>query len=179
MQEDIKIYKNEEKDDNSDLSMVLEAMKEHRANGNIDKAKKLGQRLSNLKIDFEKLVSPKFLKSDIIYQIKVLFAFAAEANVQMLVGSPLLATTAINAMYDAIQAKSSGFYENISDGVAFTFYYSAVKEGGDISRNVGEAFAMLCSVKENESFIETGKMLYETATKIVSEEVENTEFALI
>lgn len=179
MQEDVKIYTSEEKDDSSDLSVVLEMMKEHRANGNIDKAKALGKRLANIEIKFEDLVSPKFLKSDIMYQIKVLFVFAAEANLQMLVSSPLLATTAINAMYDEIQTKSSGFYENISDGVAFTFYYASVKDGGDIAKNVGESFAMLCSVEDNESFIETGKMLYETATKVIAQEVEDSDFSLI
>lgn len=179
MQEDVKIYKNKENDDNSEIAAVLEMMKEHRANGNIDKAKALGLRLSNMEVKFEDLVAPKFLKSDIIYQIKVLFIFAAEANLQMLVASPLLATTAINAMYDDIQKKSQGFYENISDGVAFSFYYASVKDGGDIAKNVGEAFAMLCSVEDNESFIETGKMLYEVATKTVSQEIDKADFSLV
>ncbi len=179
MQEDVKIYNNKKSDENSELSVVLEMMKEHRANGNIDKAKALGLRLSNMEIKFEELVSPKFMKSDIIYQIKVLFVFAAEANLQMLISSPLLATTAINAMYDEIQRSSQGFYENISDGVAFTFYYTGVKDGGDIAKNVGEAFAMLCSVEDNESFIETGKILYEVATKAVADEVEKADFSLI
>lgn len=179
MQDDVKIYGNKEKDENSELTVVLEMMKEHRANGNIDKAKALGQKLSNIDIKFEELVSPKFLKSDIIYQIKVLFVFAAEANLQMLISSPLLATTAINAMYDEIQKQSSGFYENISDGVAFTFYYASVKDGGDIAKNVGESFAMLCSVEDNESFIETGKMLYNTATRFVSQSIEEADFSLI
>ena len=179
MSEDVKIYGSKLKDENSELAGVLEMMKEHRANGNIDKAKALGIRLSNMDIRIEDLVSPKFLKSDIIYQIKVLFIFAAEANLQMLISSPLLSTTAVNAMYDEIQNRSSGFYENISDGVAFSFYYTSVKNGGDIERNVGETFAMLCSVEDNESFIETGSMLYRTATEIVSRCIDEAAFMQI
>lgn len=179
MSEEVKIYGNNHKDENSEFAVVLEMMKEHRANGNIDKAKALGAGLSNMDIRIEDLVSPKFLKSDIIYQIKVLFIFAAEANLQMLISSPLLATTAINAMYDEIQNRSSGFYENISDGMAFSFYYASVKDGGNIARNVGETFAMLCSVEDNESFIETGSMLYETATKIVSRFIDEAGFLQI
>lgn len=179
MSEDVKIYGNNQKDENSELAVVLEMMKEHRANGNIDKAKALGTKLSNMDIRIEDMVSPKFLKSDIMYQIKVLFIFAAEANLQMLISSPMLATTATNAMYDQIQRRSAGFYENISDGMAFSFYYTSVKDGGDIARNVGETFAMLCAVEDNESFIETGSMLYETATKIVSECIEEANFSQI
>ncbi|MDD6021450.1 MAG: hypothetical protein ACI4GA_01390 [Acutalibacteraceae bacterium] len=179
MSEDIKIYNGDEHDDSSDMSAVIEVMKEHRANGNIDKAKALGKELSSIDINIKKLLSPKFMKSDIIYQIKVLVVFAAELNLQMLISAPMLSTTAINSMYDAIQKKSEGFYSNISDGVAFSFYYACVRKGGDIAENIGQTFAMLCSAQDNESFIEAGKTVYEEALRIVTDKINAANFSLI
>lgn len=179
MSENIKIYNGAKKDDNAEMATVIEVMKEHRANGNIDKAKALGKRLGELDLDIEELLSPKFMKSDIIYQIKVLLVFAAELNLQMLISAPMLSTTAINAMYDRIQKNSSGFYSNISDGVAFSFYYAGVRDGGDIAEGIGKTFAMLCSAENNDSFVEAGVKVYNEALKTIEKEIASADFLLI
>ncbi len=179
MSENIKIYGGAKNDDSSDLSAVIEVMKEHRANGNIAKAKALGKTLSTIEIDVQELLSSKFMKSDIIYQIKVLLIFAFEFNLQMLISAPILSTTAINSMYDAIQKKSAGFYENISDGVAFSFYYACVRDGGDIAENIGKTFAMLCAVQDNDSFIDAGTKVYNEAVRIISKKIDEADFSLI
>lgn len=184
-EEDIKIYssKTDEKEKvsekSTDMAKVLDDMREHRNNGNIKKAKKLGVILGDEEFDFEELVSQKFIKPDIIYQMKALFVFSAEANLQIFVYDPLLYTTAINAMYEEIQSREEGFYKNISDGVAYSFYYSEMKKGGDIPRSIGKAFAMLCSAPGNESFAETGAKLYEIFAKRVEKIIEETEFVQI
>lgn len=179
MSENIKIYKGGKNDDSSEMSAVIEVMKEHRANGNIDKAKALGQALSDIDVNIEELIAPKFMKSDIIYQIKVLLVFAAEFNLQMLISAPMLSTTAINSMYDMIQKNSEGFYSNISDGVAFSFYYAGVRNGGDISEDIGKTFAMLCSAENNESFIEAGVTVYNSALEIIEKKINDAGFLLI
>lgn len=179
MSENIKIYNSAKKDDNSDMSAVIEVMKEHRANGNIDKAKKLGKALAEIDVDVKELLSPKFMKSDIIYQIKVLLIFAAEFNLQMIISAPMLSTTAINSMYDSMQKHSAGFYENISDGVAFSFYYACIRDAGDIEKNIGKTFAMLCSAKDNDSFVEAGSTVYREAVRIISKKIDEADFLLI
>lgn len=179
MSENIKIYGGTQNDDNSDMSAVIEVMKEHRANGNIDKAKALGKQLSEIDVDVKELLSPKFMKSDIIYQIKVMLVFASEFNLQMLISAPMLSTTAINSMYDAIQKKSAGFYENISDGVAFSFYYACVRNGGDIAENIGKTFAMLCSAQDNDSFINAGAKVYNEALRMITAKIDDADFSLI
>ncbi len=179
MSENIKIYNGATNDDNSDMSAVIEVMKEHRANGNIDKAKKLGKSLSEIDLNLKDLLAPKFMKSDIIYQVKVMLVFAAELNLQMLISAPMLSTTAINSMYDAIQKKSEGFYSNISDGVAFSFYYAGVRNGGDIAEDIGKTFAMLCSAQDNESFIEAGAKVYKAALAVITEKINEADFSLI
>lgn len=154
-------------------------MREHRNNGNSAKAKELGKKLVRVQPDFESLVSQKYMKPDILYQIKALYVFSAEANLQIFVYDPLLYTTAINSMYDEIQKEEEGFYKNISDGMAYSFYYSEMKKGGDIPLNIGKAFAMLCSAQSSDSFIETGAELYKKFSEGVEKEIEKADFKLI
>lgn len=179
MSENIKIYNGAKNDDNSEMSTVIEVMKEHRANGNIDKAKALGKKLGELDLDLKELLAPKFMKSDIIYQVKVMLVFAAEFNLQMLISAPMLSTTAINSMYDKIQKNSAGFYSNISDGVAFSFYYAGVRNGGDIAEDIGKTFAMLCSAENNDSFIDAGIKVYNAALEAIEKEINAADFLLI
>lgn len=182
-EEDIRIYsapkQASESEKSNDMERVLEAMREHRNNGNLAKAKQLGKALSDARLDFENLVSAKYMKPDILYQIKALYVFSAEANLQMFVYDPLLYTTAINSMYEEIQKNEEGFYKNISSGVAYSFYYSEMKKGGDVTANIGKAFAMLCSAPSSDSFCETGKALYEKFAAEVEKQIEQTQFKQI
>ena len=79
-------------------------------------------------------------------------------------------------MYESIQKNSPGFYKNISNGAAFTFYYLAIQKGGDVSDNIGEAFAMLCSVKNKEGFVAAGKTVWNLAVDIITKEIEKAQF---
>ena len=88
----------------------------------------------------------------------------------------MVSTTAIASMYEVIQKNSPGFYSNISNGAAFTFYYLAIQKGGDLSAHIGEAFAMLCSVKNKEGFVEAGKTVWNLAVDIISKEIEKADF---
>ena len=87
-----------------------------------------------------------------------------------------VSTTAISSMYERIRVLSPGFYDNISNGAAFTFYYLAIQKGGDLSSHIGEAFAMLCSVKNKDGFVEAGKTVWNLAVDIISKEIEKADF---
>ena len=78
-------------------------------------------------------------------------------------------------MYHAIEEGTPGFYSNIANGAAYTFYYLAVQKGGDISENIGEAFAMLCSVKNKDSFVLAGKTVWNIAVDIIEKEIEKAD----
>ena len=175
---DIKIYtKGTDLSSTANLSTVFEAINLHRANGNLEKAKLLGQKLatitpesekSGLSIDFTNILPQRYLSQDIMYQIKVLLIFAAESLLQVEIPVPQLATTAINALYDSLRETSPGFFKNISDGAAFTFYYLAMKKGGNITENIGKAFSMLCSVsKNNDGCIAAGETVWNIAVDLV------------
>ena len=156
-----------------------------RANGNLEKARQLGKRLSQLtpsldgeglQVNLQDILPKKYLSQDILYQIKVLLVFEAEALLELEIPVPVLATTAINSLHDALRKSAPGFHKNISDGAAFTFYFLAMKKSGELSQNIGEAFAMLCSVKNKEGYVEAGRSVWNLAANIIQEEIRKAGF---
>lgn len=184
---DVKIYKSKSElnKNGNDLSIAFDAVLTHRANGNIDKAVKLGSILGTISpsnqgegitVDLKEHLAQRYFAPDILYQIKVLLVFACETLLQIEIPVSVVSATAITAMYDKIKVTSPGFYDNISNGAAFTFYYLAIQKGGDISENIGEAFAMLCSVKNKEGFVKAGKTVWNLAVDIIEKEIDKAEF---
>lgn len=184
---DVKIYhsKSELNRSGNDLSIAFDAVIAQRTNGNIDKARKLGEILATITptgsgdgiiVDLKDHLAPRYFAPDILYQIKVLLVFACETLLQIEIPVSVVSTTAISSMYERIKVLSPGFYDNISNGAAFTFYYLAIQKGGEISDNIGEAFAMLCSVKNKEGFVNAGKTVWNLAVDIIEKEIDKTEF---
>ncbi len=187
---DVKIYqsKSELNKSGNDLSSAFDAVIVHRTNGNIDKARALGESLATITpsgngegiiVDLKDHLAPRYFAPDILYQIKVLLVFACETLLQIEIPVSVVSTTAITAMYNKIKEDSPGFYSNISNGAAFTFYYLAIQKGGDLSQNIGDAFAMLCSVKNKEGFVNVGKTVWNLAVDVIEKEIDKAEFKVI
>lgn len=180
---DVRIYvsKKEMNKSAAEFAGNFDAVMRQRANGNIDKARRLGEVLATIGptddgdgifVNLRDHLSPKFFVQDILYQIRVLLVFACETLLQMELPTELLSTTAITSMYNAMEKDMPGFYSNIANGAAFTFYYLALQKGGDISENMGDAFAMLCSVKNKDSYVLAGKTVWNIAVDIIEKEIE-------
>lgn len=190
MNDDVKIYVSQKEKQSLDSSFApdIETMNLHRANGNLVKANELGKKLAGLTtqkggeglfVDFNEKLAPKFFSPEILFQIRVLMIFTAEALLQLNIPVLQISTTAVNAMHSALRKTSPAFYKNISDGAAFTFYYLAMKKGGSLCDDIGEAFAMLCSVSKNkEGFINAGKTVWSIVSKLVGDEIEKAGFEL-
>lgn len=183
---DVKIYVSEkELSKNCEIAAAVNNVRIHRSNGNIEKARRLGEALAtinptsdgeSISVNLRAHLAPKFFAPDILYQIKVLLVFAAETLIQLEIPVSLLSTAAIAAMYEKMERQTPGFYKNISNGAAFTFYYLALQKGGDLGENIGEAFAMLCGVKNKESFVAAGKTVWNIAVDLIEKEIEKTGF---
>lgn len=183
---DVKIYVSEKELSKScSLAAAVNDVRIHRANGNIEKARRLGEALAtiaptsdgdNITVNLREHLAPKFFAQDILYQIKVLLVFAAETLIQLEVPGSLLSTAAIAAMYEKMERLTPGFYKNITNGAAFTFYYLALQKGGEVDENIGEAFAMLCSVKNKESFVAAGSTVWKIAVDLIEKEIEKVGF---
>ena len=182
---DVKIYKmKSEPSAREQMSEIFDLINYHKGNGNFEKARELGKRLSTLSpvgddglaIDVEPHFGHAPTKG-VLFQLKVLLTFAAETMVQKEINPEFLSIMAINTMHDEISNKHPNFFKSMTDGAAFTFYSLALKREGDLSENIGEAFAMLCGEKENrEKYISIGKSMWSIACETVEAEIEKLEF---
>lgn len=169
----------------AEVQQLMQEMKRQRLNGNSDKAKKIGARIATLapggenedSVQLDNALNNYLTAPYVMYQIRVLIIFAAESNLHRLLPSSFLATTAINALYDTIIENEPRFYDNISDGTAFTFYYLRLRSGGDIDRGIGEAFAMLCDKENDEKMISLGSEVYHYICKKMDEFIDEADFA--
>lgn len=183
---DVKIYiSKKELNKNCEIAAAVNDVRIHRANGNIEKARRLGEALATISptandgemsVNLKEHLAPKFFTQDILYQIKVLLVFACESLIQLELPVSILSTAAVTAMYEKIEKLSPGFYDNIANGAAFTFYYLALQKGGNLSENIGEAFAMLCSVKNKDSFVQAGSTVWNIAVDFIEKEIEKVTF---
>ena len=186
---DVKIYiSDKELAKSCEIAAAVNEVRLHRSNGNLEKARRLGEALAtitptqdgeNITVNLREHLPPKFFAQDILYQIKVLLVFASEALIQLEIPVSILSTAAIAAMYEEIERNHPGFYKNISGGAAFSFYYLALQKGGDLAENIGEAFAMLCSVKNKDSFVAAGKTIWHIAVDLIENEIEKVGFEKI
>ena len=78
-------------------------------------------------------------------------------------------------MYDYLKTEEKGYYDNISDGSAFTFYLLALKKDGDTARNIGEQFAKRCGMN-NEEYSDMGANFFLKAQELFSKIIDETEF---
>lgn len=177
---DIKIFTggNSSSDDNNEVLKLAEESKRHRNNGNADKAKKIGVLLAEAAP--KELNDPALKKfvgdPEILYEIKVLSVFTGESSAHIYMPNPILATTAVNALYDNLKAQFPGFYENITDGTAFSFYYLNLRRGIDVEENIGKTFAMLCEDENNQELMKLGETIYKELRDYACGEIEKAGF---
>lgn len=173
---DIKIYVKKSVAEASEFQSINDEIQLHIANGNVDKAIALGQEMAKIKpADGMFDLGGLNMTSALLYQLRVLLTFTAEYTIQKKIGIETLAKSASSAMYEYFKANESGYYNNISDGAAFSFYRLALKKGGDEATNIGEQFSMLCNISWQE-IAELGKRVYIQASEYFDKMIEETTF---
>lgn len=181
---DVKIFNDGKKSaDVFDEVSVMAEMTRNRSNGNAQKAKNLGTKLALMFVDephlfndLESEVGILDFDDDIMYQIKVLLVFTAEYCINHSLSSPLLSNTAINSMHETVSQKAYEFYDKLDDAAEYSFYYLAVRKGGDIAENIGVSFAMLCGQETSNHFMRLGKRIFETAKNEIENVIDIFEF---
>lgn len=129
---DIKIFGQKQAQVCDDELRLIALMEEQRANGNTEKATKLGDYLSDIFLNEKELLArlePTVGKLDypqnILFQIKILMFFAAEYTINRILPNTVLKSTAINALYCNIKDGDAAFYNEFSNGAEYSFYYLA------------------------------------------------------
>ena len=171
---DVKIFGNKaETTDAGDLAEVSIELERHRGNGNIAKANALGERLAVMEpesssgIDLYDLLGETSIPPAEVYQIRILLVFLAQTTTSNSLSTQLLSSCAVNAMHEKLVETSPAFYEDISDGAAFTFYALALRRDKDVPESVGEYFAMLCGKENDQSYENMGARVYTRAIKLI------------
>ncbi len=173
---DIKIYEGKGNSDLNDILRISEDIERNKQNGNIDKAKALGKRLAKIRPDCQKLVlDVGNMPAAELYCVRVLLTFTAEYALRKYISSDTLGDAVSAAMYDYLKAEERGYYDNISDGSAFTFYLLALKKSGDTAKNIGEQFAKRCGIN-NDEYVSLGSEIFIKALELYSNIIDEAEF---
>ncbi|NLP48985.1 MAG: hypothetical protein GX345_08630 [Clostridiales bacterium] len=179
---DIKIFEAAKSKDRQtdDLLEAAAFLHRQRANGNIEKARLLGAGLALLDPgDFEPINTSMQLKSDseFMHQARALLVFVVQTTLHGQLGSDVLSSCAVNAMYDKLIENQADFYERICDGTAFTLYTLAMKEK-DFEAKLGEAFAALCpSEADKDFFKQLGIKIFYGASAATMKIIEKYKFS--
>ena len=183
---DVKIFnagnKTEHRDTTDlDIIVLAEELKRNMANGNAAKAKELGKLLAGMTPDSDDLndelkaiLADRSVTNDIKLQLRILMVFAAEHTLFRLL-PPLVAATASDALYDKLRRDEYEFYETVSGGTSFTFYYLAVKKD-DANKAIGESFAMLCNADNNAVIRYLGQQTFALMCAQIESMIEERSF---
>ena len=175
---DIKIFGKSLVDDKNEAALLLEQVNRQRANGNTEKARKLGVHLAEIFLNDEEINSHiasavgKIPSTEyVMEQVRILIVFSAQWCLSHRLPAALLSNTAVNSFYDKI-SQTKDVYDDLSDGPEFSFYSLAVRQAETSAQAIGETFKKLCDRDNDESndedYVELGKRIY---TKTVEEVV--------
>lgn len=181
---DIKIYgmPSDEREAPSELEELALKLEKHRKNGNFQKAEQLGKKLAVMtperagEVIPAADVLPELLPSSAMYQVRVLFVFTAHIALNRIIEPEELADVALNTMFKELRTESPGFYNNISDGTAFTFYNLSLKRNHNVELAIGENFAMLCGSEADETYSRIGTEIFNLTYKYIENQIKNAEF---
>lgn len=164
---DVKIFGKKVADEKNDIADLLEEVNRQRANGNTAKARELGEKLALIFLDDNEINAhiasavgkvPKTQK--VMKQVRILIVFSAQLCLSRQLPVALLSNTAVNSFYDQISDDTHDFYNQLSGGPEFSFYYLAVRTNVSSATVVGETFAMLCGKEKDEYYMSLGRNIY-------------------
>lgn len=176
---DIKIYQKKSDIEAGEFDGLVKDIDFHKANGNTKKAQQLGAEFASLKPTDEALgiLRPEDrLPAEFLYQARVLITFLCGRVTREAIDDQILSNLVRNAMYDHLKEHENGYYKNIADGAAFTFYRLAMKKGTDRAEEIGKEFAKMCAVKNDDSLVSLGKKIYLNTTTHVKSLLDKCDF---
>lgn len=175
---DIKIYQKKSDVEASEFDGLTKDVDFHKANGNAEKAVALGSKLAALKPDSPGLgilCGENNLPSAMLYQSRVLITFLCGRVTRENVPAQVLSDLVRSSMYACLKETENGYYKNIADGAAFSFYRLALKKD-DRAQEIAKEFAKMCSAKNDASVLELGKKIYLNTTAYVKKLIDECEF---
>ncbi len=176
---DIKIYSGKPSPDISEFDRLIENIDFNRSNGNEEKAAQLGRIFAALKPTDEclEIVFPKMAgTASILYQARVLITFLCGETAKDIIADKFLADIVQNSIYEQLKQTEYGYYKNIADGAAFSFYRVALQKKGSPEEIIGKEFAKLCGSSKTAEIIDLGKMIYKNTVEYSRKLTEKAKF---
>jgi hypothetical protein len=180
--QDMKIVGEKPSDDvkkNKELYGDAAEYEREKAQGNIEKAKKLGKELAE---DFvsvckkDELTISEDDSESLITQKVLLLSFTVMAGLEEFCPNITIANAARTAFFDELNLLDNNLFEKSSDTGAFSFYYLSFRRGTEVDRRVGQTFAMLCSHDGDPIYQELGEALYCWFLSTVQKKCKNVNF---
>lgn len=176
---DIKIAGEEKKAPVDDSLKEAEELRKQKENGNLERARRLGQLLSKdiIRLDGESSFGEDEEEScEVRMQRRLLLAFAACYGVDVFVENKMVGKVAVNSFYDTLKKSLPAFYDDLSGSGAFSFYYLSVRRGGNVEKNIGKTFAMLSGKEDDSVLSELGEALFIRFTDVIEKTIESVNF---
>ena len=151
-----------------------------RANGNIEKAKRLGTEIAEIFVKQckknDNLIDANEDSSSLSSQRILLLSFAATVGFECFCPGSVTANIAQNNFYDKLQQLDAGIYADSCDPGALSFYFLAFRSGNDNERRIGQTFAMVCGHDGDPIYQELGEALYCWFISQVEEKANKLKF---
>ncbi len=178
--DDVKVLDfSDSKSSSDDVEELIDDVQEQKQNGNLDKARQLGEDLAG-EVDSN---DGEFIfgldqqeSGDIICQRRLLLAFVVTYGLDRFCVNSLIAKTAQNTFLETIQQASPSIYKDINQQGAFSYYYLCVRDGETPADGVGKTFAELCGRKGDCVYAKLGAALYEYFLTVVEQRVISLRF---
>lgn len=179
---DIKIFGSKNNQNKDDPTFLFEETLRQRQNGNSLKAKRLGKHLAFNFVDIksiEKICESHKLNFDVIKQVYALVQFTTEAALNFYLPSTLLSNISVAAMQDALIKHEHTYYEDVLNSSDFSFYFLCIRKGGsNVSKDIGQAFSMLCEKENDEFYINAGENIYLEILSGIQDKINDYNFTI-
>lgn len=154
-----------------------EAYLRHKENGNVEKARHLGQRLAEMVVEDLPHIEDNGEDWLLIDHLKMLYIFVAEQCIRECPDA-ILFQVSLSAFRQAIEKGVPGAYDAMSGCSADTFYQLAYyrKQQDQIARNMGQTMAQLYGKADDWKIITIGEHLFSVFQQKCREECDKTQY---
>jgi hypothetical protein len=179
---DMKIADTAEKTEQSqtnDIILEVSEMQKQKENGNLEKAKVLGDLLykqvanaygeATFGLDTNE-------DSDTQMQRRVLLAFTVIYGIEANIKNEILNKAVENSFYNILRDKNFDLYNNLVELGAFSFYYLCVRRNENLEKEIGHTFAMLADNEDDKLTQELGTALFVHYSDVIKKSIDSIDF---
>jgi hypothetical protein len=176
---DMKIADLNRKNQADNTILEVSEMQKQKENGNLNKAKQLGELLFKQVINvYGEAIFGLDVKedNDIQMQRRILLAFTVIYSVEVFIKNGIVNKAVENAFYNKLRANNFELYNNLRESGAFSFYYLCIRHNENIEEDIGRAFAMLAGSGKDKIMQELGTALFVHYYDVIKNSIDSINF---